>query len=168
MHPEGVGIEMTSNHLTISVLQTVGFEEVWEMSRSNSFTWGYPAAILCGGIVLVLFSRIPRSVVRRTLKVATILGFGYIAFDFSAREIAEKWSLRHEWGIANREHMTKAQQDSLFADGANRTLGPLIYGFEATAFLAGIALIQSVARRLNSTTNVGSESRNQIQVEMTE
>lgn len=142
------GIEMTANHLTISSLQAAGFEEIWETSRRNSFSWGYPATILCGGIILALLSLIPGSSVRRILKVVTILGFGLIALDFSAREIAEKWRLRHEWADDHGEQMTEAQRESLYADGANLTLGPLIDGVRAFGSLIGVAAVLFFTRRL--------------------
>ncbi len=143
-------------------MQPGGFQEVWEASKHNSFSWGYPAAILCGGIVLARLSWIPRSVVRRVLKIVTILTFGFIAWDFSARETAEKWRLRQDWASAFREQMTEAQWLALSADGANRTLGPLIYGFQATGLLVGLAAVLFVARRLNSTAHAGDESQKQI------
>ena len=136
----------------LSPMLADSFEEVWEASRQNTYSWGYPAAICCGAIILALLSLIRTSALRRTLKVVTIFAIGFIAFEVSAREIAEKWRLRLEWASHHPEQLTDAARESLTADGANLTLGPLIYGLQATALLMGIAAVLSVVRSKSKST----------------
>lgn len=138
------------------------FEQVWQTSRSNSWSWGYPATIVCGVVLIVMLSTIRKPTLRRTLKVGAILLFGFIATDFSAREIQEKWRLRGEWAETHREQMTDAGWRALTVDGANLTLGPLIYGMQATAILAAstlvLFLIRKAATRAETITSKPGES----------
>lgn len=134
------------------------FEQVWETSRNNSWSWGYPTAIWLGAVVLIVFSFIRKSALRRPLKVVAILAFSVVATDFSAREIQEKWHLRGEWADTHKDQMTDAGWDALTADGANLTLGPLIYGFQAMAIFAAIAFVivfirQVTCRAVSSKAN---------------
>lgn len=123
------------------------FEQVWETSRHNSWSWGYPTALLLGIFVLIVFSFIRKSALRRPLKVVAILAYAFVATDFSAREIQEKWRLRGEWADTHKDQMTDAGWNALTVDGANLTLGPLIYGFQATVLLVAIAFVLFVIRK---------------------
>ncbi len=124
------------------------FEQVWETSRHNSWSWGYPTALLLGVCALIVFSFIRNSVLRRVLKAIAIVAFAFVATEFSAREIQEKWRLRGEWADTHRDQMTDAGWAALTADGANLTLGPLIYGVQAMAIFVAVAFILSVIRQI--------------------
>ena len=139
------------------------FETIWETSRHNSWSWGYPTAIWVGVVTLITFSFVPRSTLRRTLKCVTIFVFAYLAADFSAREIQEKWRIRGEWAENHKDQMTDAGWNALVADGANLVMGPLISGFQATAILVGVALALFVVRKAivgSKLQNAASDSTN--------
>ncbi len=75
------------------------------------------------------------------------MAFAFVATDFSAREIQEKWRLRGEWADSHKDQMSDADWNTLTMDGANLTLGPLIYGFQATVLLVAIAFVLFVIRK---------------------
>lgn len=103
---------------------------------------------MLGVCALTVFSFIRNSVLRRVLKAVAIVAFAFVATDFSAREIQEKWRLRGEWADTHRDQMTDAGWDALTADGANLTLGPLIYGVLAMAIFVAAAIILFVIRQI--------------------
>lgn len=123
------------------------FETVWETSRHNSWSFGYPTAICIGVASLIVLSFVRRSTLRRTSKCIAAFLSAFLAADFSAREIQEKWRIRGEWAETHQDQMTDAGWDALSADGANLVLGPLIYGFQATAIFVVVALALFVVRR---------------------
>jgi hypothetical protein len=124
------------------------FDQIWESSRTNSLSWMYPAAVWCGAGILIAISVIKNRWLRRIGKLAAIFGFAILATDFSAQEIYEKWRLRREWADLHPAQMTEDGLQALTVDGANLTLGPLIYGFQAFLVFAGIAVVLSVLRVL--------------------
>jgi hypothetical protein len=123
------------------------FEQVWETSRHNSWSWGYPTALVLGVVVLIALSLIRKAALRRPLKAVAILAFAFVATEFSAREIHEKWRLRGEWADAHKDQMTDAGWDALTVDGANRALGPLLHGVQAALLLVAVAFVLGVIRR---------------------
>jgi hypothetical protein len=123
------------------------FEQVWETSRNNAWSWGYPTAIGLGVALLIALSFVHNSAVRRTSKVIAIVALAFVAAEFSSREVQEKWRLRVAWADAHEDHMKESDWNTLTVDGANRTLGPLIYGFQAMAMFIGVALVLSVIRK---------------------
>lgn len=122
------------------------FEQIWESSRTNDYSWGYPAVVWAGVGVLVLLSLIRHDVLRRILKVVAIGGLAMMATQWSSSEIEEKWRLRAEWADANPAEMTEQGYEALTVDGANRALGPLIYGVQAGLIFVGVALVLFVIR----------------------
>ncbi|TWT47872.1 hypothetical protein Pla22_52390 [Rubripirellula amarantea] len=124
------------------------FDQIWESSRTNSLSWMYPAAVWCGAGILVALSVIKNRWLRRIGKLAAIFGFAILATEFSAQEIHEKWRLRREWADLHPAQMTEDGLQALTVDGANLTLGPLIYGFQAFLVFAGLAVVLSVLRVL--------------------
>jgi len=66
-------------------------EQIWETSRSNSWSWAYPAVLLFGVTLLAALSFVRNPWLRRTAKVMAILVLGVLATEFSRREIQEKW-----------------------------------------------------------------------------
>jgi len=123
------------------------FEQIWETSRSNSWSWAYPTVLCFGVAVLAALSFVRNRWLRRTAKVIVILVFGVLATDFSAREIQEKWRIRGEWADAHVDQMTDAGWNVLTVDGANLTLGPLIYGFQAILLFVAMSIAFFVARK---------------------
>ncbi|MCO8120360.1 hypothetical protein NHH03_01330 [Stieleria sp. TO1_6] len=124
------------------------FDQIWESSRTNSFSWMYPAAVWCGAGILVALSVIKNLWLRRIGKLAAIFGFAILATEFSAQEIQEKWRLRRAWADLHPAQMTDDGSSALTVDGANLTLGPLVYGFQAFLIFVGIAVVLSVLRAL--------------------
>jgi hypothetical protein len=122
------------------------FEQAWESSRHNAWSWGYPTTLALAVAVVIALSFVRRSVLRRTLKVIAILSFSFIATDFSDREIREKWRLRSQWADTHTDQMREADWDALTVDGANLQLGPIIYGLQATVVLVGIAFVCFLVR----------------------
>ena len=123
------------------------FEQIWETSRHNSWSWGYPTALVLGVIALIGLSLIRKLALRRALKVIAILVFTLVATEFSALEIQETWRLRGEWAATHKEQMTDAGWNALTVDGANRTLGPLLYGAQAALLFVAAAFVLMLIRR---------------------
>jgi hypothetical protein len=124
------------------------FDQIWASSRSNGWSWGYPA-ILWSGISLLIGLSILRTVwVRRVVKIVTILLLTALATELASLEILEKWRIRREWANANQPLMTPAAQQALTVDGANRTLGPLFYGLQAFTLFVALAAALSFVRRI--------------------
>jgi hypothetical protein len=124
------------------------FDHIWESSRTNAMSWLYPVAIWCGAGILVALSAIKNRWLRRIGKLAAIVGFAFLATEFSAQEIQEKWRLRREWADHHPTQMTEDGFRALTVDGANSTLGPLVYGFQAFLLVVGVAIILSILRTL--------------------
>ncbi len=124
------------------------FDQIWESSRTNSLSWLYPATIWCGVGILIALSVIKNRSLRRISKLAATFGFAILATEFSAQEIQEKWRLRREWADLHSAQMTEDGMQALTVDGANLTLGPLFYGFQAFLVFVGIAVVLSVLRAL--------------------
>lgn len=122
------------------------FEQIWESSRTNRFSWAYPAVIWGGFAILIVLSLLRQRVLRRCAKLVAIFGLTAIAIEGAGREISEKWRLRREWAGANASQMTPEGENALTVDGANLTLGPLIYGFQAFIVLCVAALVISLIR----------------------
>ena len=64
-----------------------------------------------------------------------------LRFLASSLEIEEKWRIRGDWVSAHSDAMTEEQSNVAIADGANRGLGPFLFGFRATAILVGLLLV---------------------------
>lgn len=138
------------------------FEQVWESSRTNVYSWGYPATIWGGLAVLICLSAIRHKKLRRAAKVIAMLGFAALATEWSSREIAEKWRLRREWPGS----MTQDEQYALTIDGANMTLGPVIYGFQAFLVFGVVTvitwLIRLAVRSESNSVEPGDDSESNI------
>jgi hypothetical protein len=124
------------------------FEQVWESSRTNAFSWGYPVVLYTGVGVLIALSVIRNEVFRRFLKAIAIFGLAIIATQWSSSEIEEKWRIRREWADAHPAEMTEDGYMGLTVDGANRAMGPLIYGFQAFLLFCIVAVALFVIRAM--------------------
>ena len=122
------------------------FEQIWESSRTNDYSWGYPAVVWAGVGVLIVLSLIRHNVLRRILKVVAIGGLVMTATQWSSSEIEEKWRIRAEWADTHPAEMTEQGYEALTVDGANRAFGPLIYGFQAGLIFIGVAASLFVIR----------------------
>ena len=122
------------------------FDQIWETSRTNDYSWGYPVVVWAGVGVIVLLSLIRHNVLRRILKVVAIGGLAMTATQWSSSEIEEKWRLRAEWADTHPAEMTEQGYEALTIDGANRLLGPLIYGVQAGLIFVGVAAFLFVIR----------------------
>lgn len=122
------------------------FDQVWESSRVNSWSWIYPTALWSGVGVLFLLSLMPWVRLRRSAKIVAVLGFSLVAAEYSAQEIQEKWRIRREWALAHFDQMTEAQRNALTVDGANLTLGPLLDGRDAFFVFVAVAVVLSLVR----------------------
>jgi hypothetical protein len=114
------------------------FDQIWASSRSNGWSWGYPATLWSGISLLIGLSLIRTVWVRRIVKIAAILLLTALATELASLEILEKWRIRREWANANQPLMTPAAQQALTVDGANLTLGPLFYGLQAFLWAPGV------------------------------
>ncbi|MCA9215468.1 MAG: hypothetical protein KDB27_20525 [Planctomycetales bacterium] len=132
------------------------FEQIWDTSRSNSLSWMYPAAIWCGLAVLIALNVLRNRLLRRIAKLVAIGVFSMLATEFSAQAIHEKWRIRREWADLHPDQMTEAGLDALYADGANLTLGPVIFGFRAFVLFVGITVLLSLLRALITSRRTGA------------
>ncbi|MCM2372632.1 hypothetical protein [Aporhodopirellula aestuarii] len=117
------------------------FEQIWETSRTNDYSWGYSYVVWSGVALLVLLSLVRHKVIRRVLKLVVIAGGTMLATHWSAAEIHEKWRLRREWADMHPDRMTQDGMEALTIDGANLTMGPLIFGVGAIITLLGVATL---------------------------
>lgn len=122
------------------------FEQIWESSRTNAWSWGYPTVVICGVLLLIGLSCIRSATWRRSLKVLIAIVLTILATDFAGREIIEKWQLRRNWAAAHREQLTPRQQDALITDGANLTLGPVFSGAQAAFIFLGTGVVLYILR----------------------
>ncbi len=138
------------------------FEQIWESSRTNSWSWGYPTVVIIGVLLLIVSSCIRSPAWRRSLKVLISIVLTILATEFAGREISEKWRLRQDWAAGQREQLTPAQQDALISDGANLTIGPLAAGVQAGfVFLCtGVVLyiLRLIALRISTSEAEVSET----------
>ena len=104
------------------------FNEVWESSRWNAFSWCLPA-VLVGAVFISLWAcRMKSAGSRRFTKLLFLVALPMFATLASSLEIERKWQLRQEFAEENGESFTEDQQMASVADGANRTMGPVIMG----------------------------------------
>ena len=104
------------------------FDQIWESSRTNAWSWVYPTVLWAGVGLLIALSLVRAGWIRRAAKITAIIGLSVVATEYAHRDIQEKWRIRGEWADAHPTLMTPADQEALTVDGANLTLGPLIYG----------------------------------------
>lgn len=124
------------------------FEQVWESSRQNSWSWAYPTVVAFGALFLSLLSWLRNNWVRRTMKLLVVLIGVYLATDASSWEIREKWRIRQDWTSSNWDSMTESQQSSAMTDGANLVLGPLLFGAMAAFVLGLTSMVLFFVRQL--------------------
>jgi hypothetical protein len=124
------------------------FEQIWESSRTNSWSWGYPTALAVSIVILIALSFIPQPTLRHVAKVLVILACGFATIKLSAREIEEKWSIRWDWAQRHENTLSDAEREALTADGANRLLGPFSYGIQAVAWLFALCGVLYVLRKI--------------------
>jgi hypothetical protein len=146
------------------------FERVWEASRTITWSWAYPRVLWPGVAVLIVLSLVRNAWIRRAAKIMAIVALAVAATEYSAREIEEKWRIRAVWAKDHSALMTSAAWDALATDGANRTLGPLIYGFLAFVLLAVVSvslwglrvLISRIRQRRIGKVDAGSQHSHPI------
>lgn len=124
------------------------FEQIWESSRTNSASWTYAATLWSGACLLVALCVIKNHWLRGIGTLVVITVFSMMAIDFSMQEIQEKWRIRRDWADSHPAQMTEDGYHALAGDGANLTLGPLLYGFQAFLLFTGIAVVLSILRRV--------------------
>ncbi|MBB3209869.1 hypothetical protein FHS27_005714 [Rhodopirellula rubra] len=122
------------------------FEQVWETSRVNGYSWVYPCVVWSGIAILILLSLIRRTVLRRIAKLIAIIGLTIFATHSSAVEIQEKWRIRGQWADLHSDQMSESDMNALMADGANLVIGPFFNGFVAMLNFSVVALSLLVIR----------------------
>ena len=104
------------------------FNEVWDSSRWNQFSWCLPT-VLVGAVLISLWACRMRSAGSRWFaKILLLAALPILATLASSLEIERKWQLRWEFSKQNWELFTEDQERAAIADGANRTMGPVIMG----------------------------------------
>lgn len=132
------------------------FEQIWESTRTNSLSWMYPWTLYCGVATIIALSIVSNAWLRRTAKLSVIAVFSALATHFSAQDIQAKWRIRRSWADSHPGQMTQDKLEALTVDGANLTLGPLIYGLQAfvlfTAVAVGLTILRSMISRRHKAT----------------
>lgn len=135
-------------------------EQIWESSRTNASSWGYSTVLWTGVVLLMALSLVRTEWMRRGAQIVVIVALTVVATKFSWLEIQEKWRIRGEWAQAHSTLMTPADREALTCDGANLTLGPLIYGFQALMLFVVVAvalfLVRITVSRVRRTRAVGA------------
>ncbi len=126
------------------------FEQIWESSRTNSLSWMYSTVLYSGVAVIVALSFIKNQWLRLIGTLAVIAVFPALATGFASQEIQEKWRIRRDWADSHPGQMTQDGLEALTVDGANLTLGPLIYGVQAFLLFAAVAVALMIFRALLS------------------
>jgi hypothetical protein len=112
----------------VDVVDSAVFNEVWESSRWNEFSWCLPA-VLVGAVLISLWAcRMKSAGSRRFTKILLLAALPIFATLASSVEIERKWQLRWEFSKLNWESFTEDQERAAIADGANRVMGPVIMG----------------------------------------
>jgi hypothetical protein len=124
------------------------FEQIWESSRTNSWSWGYPTVLTISIVILIALSLVPQPTLRHVAKVLVILACGFATIKLSAREIEEKWSIRWDWAQRHENTLSDAEREALTADGANRALGPFLIGMQTVVWLTALCGVLYVIRKI--------------------
>lgn len=124
------------------------FEQIWESSRTNSWSWGYPTVLTISIVILIALSFVPRPTLRHVAKILVIIACGFAATKLSFREIEEKWRIRTDWAERHNDTLSDAEREALTADGANRSLGPFLIGMQAVAWLTALCGVLCGLRRI--------------------
>ena len=104
------------------------FEQMWETSRHNMWS-GYTTSVLsCGIAGILLTALIPNRWIRRCGYLFVTLATAWIATEFASLEIEEKWRIRYAYTEKHRDVLSEDERFAVTVDGANRLVGPLIYG----------------------------------------
>jgi hypothetical protein len=112
----------------VELMDSAIFNEVWESSRWNEFSWCLPA-VLVGAVFISLWAcRIKSDGSRRFMKILLLAALPIFATLASSAEIERKWQLRWEFSRQNRESLTEDQRMAATVDGANRVMGPVLMG----------------------------------------
>ena len=82
-----------------------------------------------GAVLISLWAcRMKSAGSRRFTKLLFLVALPIFASVASSLEIERKWQLRQEFAEENRESLTEDQAMAATADGANRTMGPVLMG----------------------------------------
>ncbi|PCJ54036.1 MAG: hypothetical protein COA79_22290 [Planctomycetota bacterium] len=106
-------------------------EEVWISSEQNCWSAAYPASIAIGVILILCTSLINNRILKLGLGALLIMTFSILATISSGLQISEKWRIRQEWYMPRFDSLTDLQRSIATADGANKSLGPFLFGFDA-------------------------------------
>jgi hypothetical protein len=119
------------------------FEQMWETSRNNAFSGQTTFVNLIAVMLLLLVAFIPHRVflLRWVMSAVIVLAAAWITTDYSSREIEEKWRIRYEYAKEHETELTEDERHAVTVDGANRLLGPLMFGAFATFKQCGIVLL---------------------------
>ncbi len=123
-------------------------EQIWESSRTNSWSWGYPTVLTISIVILIALSLVPQPTLRHVAKALVILACGFAAIKLSSREIDEKWRIRADWAERHADTLSDAEMQALTADGANRVIGPFFYGMQAIVWLIALCGVLYVLRKV--------------------
>ena len=122
------------------------FDEVWQTSLANSWSYAYPVVLWSGVTSLTLVSLIRHQWLRRAVTLILVLGLTVAATWSSSREIQEKWRIRSDWAYSHEDQMTAAHWDALTADGKDLLLGPLVNGFLACVLFIAVCTVLTLVR----------------------
>ena len=90
---------------------------------------GYTTSVLsCGIAGILLTALIPNRWIRRCGYLFVTLATAWIATEFASLEIEEKWRIRYAYTEKHRDVLSEDERFAVTVDGANRLVGPLIYG----------------------------------------
>ncbi|WP_157606020.1 hypothetical protein [Schlesneria paludicola] len=117
------------------------FEQIWESSRHNCWSFAYPLVMLCGIAVLVGVSFIRHTLRRRVANILAVIFLSFVAAEVSSWETTEKWRIRSDWASKNTAQMTEIHRAALIADGANLALGPVVSGMQAFLIFCGVLVV---------------------------
>ena len=111
------------------------FNQIYEQSRTNDWSGLYYVTLGLSAVLLLGLSFIPNALMRRFLKVVSIISCSWLAMHFAALEIDEKWRIRIEWAEANPDKVTEVDRFAIADRRAlNAPFGPMLAGIGA--FLA--------------------------------
>jgi hypothetical protein len=123
------------------------FNQIYEQSRTNDWSGLYYVTLGFSAVLLLGLSFIPNALMRRFLKVVSIISCSWLAMHFAACETDEKWRIRIEWAEANPDKVTEGDRFAMADRRAiNAPFGPMLAGIGAFLALVLASFLLFVVR----------------------
>lgn len=134
----------------VDIVDSAIFNEVWQSSRWNAFSWCLPVVLVGAVLISLWVCRMRSSQSRWLTSILLLIALPIVSTVASSLEIERKWKLRWEFTQQNWESLTEDQATAAIADGANRTIGPVVMGGFPGFLIPFIIFIVAGERRMRA------------------